>query len=121
MKIIKKNYVRTTEQKPVEHDVFDEQDIATHKYVALLSYFGIFCLVPLFLKPDSPFAQFHAKQGLILAIAFLIGSFVFWIPLIGWAAFILLVGVDILALYKTFQGMAWKIPVVYELAEKMAL
>lgn len=110
-----------SDTQPREHDVFDEQDVTNNKYIAALSYFGIFCLVPLLLKRDSAFAQFHAKQGLVLAIAFAVGSFVFWIPLIGWGAFVILVGVDIWALIQVLLGKAWRIPVIKDIVEKMAL
>ena len=110
-----------SEAKTREHDIFDEKDITSNKYIAALSYFGIFCLVPLLLKHESAFAQFHAKQGLVLAIAFAVGSFVFWIPLIGWAAFLILVITDLLGLVAVLRGRAWRIPVVQDIVEKMAL
>ena len=110
-----------SDTKTVEHDIFDQKDIDSNKYIAALSYFGIFCLVPLLLKRESPFAQFHAKQGLVLAIAFAVGSFVFWIPLIGWAAFLILVVTDLIGLVAVLSGRAWRIPVVQDIVEKMAL
>src|SRR3989339_630004 len=43
-----------------------EQDVEENKTVAALSYAWILCLVPLLGKRNSKFAQFHAKQGLVL-------------------------------------------------------
>ena len=37
--------------------------------MALLSYFGILVLVPILVAKHSPFARFHANQGLNLMIA----------------------------------------------------
>ncbi len=42
------------------------------KAIVILSYLFLLFLVPLLTKKDSPFAQYHAKQGLLLAICWLI-------------------------------------------------
>lgn len=36
--------------------------------MAILSYIGILVLIPFFAAKDSKFAQFHARQGITLAI-----------------------------------------------------
>jgi len=99
--------------------VFDPKDVEENKTVAALSYLFILFLVPLLLKRESPFAQFHAKQGLVLCIAFFVGSFVFWVPLLGWGAFLFLVVVDVMALIKTLGGEAWEIPVIKDGVKKL--
>lgn len=38
------------------------------KLMAVLSYFGLLVLVPIFAAKDSKFARFHANQGLLLFI-----------------------------------------------------
>lgn len=98
---------------------FSSQDVEDNKYVAALSYIGLLFLVPLLVKKDSPFAQFHAKQGLVLCVAFFIGSFFFWVPIIGWAAGLLLLVVDIMALIKTLSGKSWAIPGVGDVVKKL--
>lgn len=40
------------------------QDIEENKFFAIMAYLSLLCLVPLFTKKDSPFAYYHAKQGL---------------------------------------------------------
>lgn len=106
---------------PAPHVIYSEEDVRANKYIAALSYIGILFLVPLLLKTDSPFAQFHGKQGLVLAIVFFIGSFFFWIPVIGWAAFLVVLIVDIIALVRTLQGQAWEIPGVASALKKLNL
>ena len=59
-------------------------DIEDNRVIASFSYVWILCLVPLFLKRKSKFAQFHAKQGLLLFVIELFGWLIFWIPLIRW-------------------------------------
>lgn len=46
----------------------EQQDVENNKFMGGLSYIGILCLIPLFGAKNSPFAQYHAKQGLTLAI-----------------------------------------------------
>lgn len=48
---------------------FDPNDIQQNKVMAILAYLGILFLVPLLAAPQSPFARFHANQGLVLFIA----------------------------------------------------
>jgi uncharacterized membrane protein len=43
-------------------------DVQQNKAMGILAYLGILVLVPLFAAPNSPFARYHANQGLVLAI-----------------------------------------------------
>lgn len=54
---------------------FDTQDASDNKIMALLSYISWLVLVPL-IGSKSPFARFHANQGLVLAIAEIIWNVV---------------------------------------------
>jgi len=51
---------------------FDKTDIEQNKAFAVLSYIGILVLIPYFFKKDSEFTQYHAKQGLVLAISMVV-------------------------------------------------
>jgi hypothetical protein len=44
------------------------KDAEDNRVMAAIGYLGILFLVPLLVKKDSPFAQFHAKQGLALFV-----------------------------------------------------
>ena len=101
----------------------------------VLSYLGLLALIPLLTKKDDPEVQWHAKNGLALAIAW----FALW--LLGILAGIVLRGmlaplgcgigllqcvigiallvVDIIAMIKAINGQRMRIPVVTDLAEKM--
>ena len=48
---------------------YDEQDIQKNKVMAILAYFGILVLIPIFAAKESKFARFHSNQGLILLVA----------------------------------------------------
>ena len=47
---------------------YDKTDAEANKVMALLSYFGILVLVPILGAKHSPFARFHANQGLVLLL-----------------------------------------------------
>ena len=44
----------------------DQKDINRNRHIAAASYIWVLCLIPLLFKRESKFAQFHAKQGLLL-------------------------------------------------------
>ena len=59
------------EKKPVENNAQTEvtpEDVQNNKVFAILAYFGILVLVPIFEAKKSKFARFHANQGLVLCI-----------------------------------------------------
>lgn len=48
---------------------YDPQDVEQNKTMAVLAYFGLLVLIPIFAAKQSKFARFHANQGLVLCIA----------------------------------------------------
>jgi fumarate reductase subunit D len=112
------------EQEPVKGTVmphFDPKDVEDHKVMAALSYLHVLCLVPLLGMKSSRYAQEHAKQGLILLILWIVGAFVFWIPLFGWIACVALAVVNVMALIKCLNGEFWEIPVIGQYRSKVNL
>jgi len=92
----------------------EKNDVEQNKFIALLSYLWLLCLVPLLLKPKSDFCKFHAKQGLVMCIAWL---FV-WIPFIGWLLWIALIGLSIWGIINVVSGQSKELPIVGNLAKK---
>jgi len=70
----------------------EAEDADKNKIFGILAYLGILCLVPILAAKDSPFAKYHANQGLVL--------FLGWIA-IGILQFV--VGI-ILAMLPAFLG-----------------
>ncbi len=99
----------------------NKRDIDSNRFVSSLSYIWILCLVPLFLKRKSHFAQFHAKQGLLLFAIEIIGGFIFWIPIIGWALFVMVIIYSIMGVQKTMSGEYWVMPFVGKYVSKLNL
>ena len=110
----------------------DAKEIEEGKTYAAIGYLGILFLVPLLAAKDNKFAKFHAKQGMVLFIAFIIcaiiASILFVIPFIGWfllgplAWLIVFIGGAVLAIMgivNALQGKYWKMPVLGGWAEQL--
>jgi len=96
-------------------------DVEVNKNIAVLSYIWILCLVPLLGKRNSKFAQFHAKQGLILFALEIIASLLIWFPLFGQLFMLLLIVVSVMGIIKTLNGEWWEIPFIHEWSKKINL
>lgn len=101
------------------------QDIAENKVIAAIGYIWVLFLVPLLGKKESKFAQFHAKQGLVLFIASIILMVIGWIPILGWLIFfvggISILIFSIMGIIKALQGEYWEMPLVGQYAKKINL
>ncbi len=98
-----------------------DSDVEQNKAIAALSYVWILCLVPLLGKRNSKFAQFHAKQGLILFIIEIVASLFFWFPFFGQLLMLFLAVISIIGIVKTLNGEWWKIPYLYDWSKKINL
>lgn len=92
----------------------NKMDVEHNRLMAAFSYVGVLCLVPLFFKKDSSFAQWHAKQGLALLILGVISAIVFW-PL-----FLIVVYFSLLGISRALHGKHWRLPLVSKLIEKFS-
>jgi uncharacterized membrane protein len=95
------------------------KDVEENKVMAALSYAWILCLVPLLGKKDSKYAQFHAKQGLVLFIIELAASLFLWFPFFGQLLMLALVVVSVIGIIKALNGEWWKIPYIYDWSKKI--
>ncbi|MCD4694008.1 hypothetical protein K8R62_01485 [bacterium] len=89
-------------------------DVEINKAVAALSYIWILFLIPLLLKRKSEFAQFHAKQGMMMFLLSLLTI----IPLFGQLLFFVLLIVSVVSIVKVVNGEWWEIPFVYDWSKK---
>ncbi len=109
------------ESKKEEAKTNIDPDVEANKTMAALSYVWILCLVPLLGKKDSAFAQFHAKQGLVLFVIELAASLIFWLPIIGQLLMLTLLIVAVMGIIKALNGERWEIPYVYQWSKKINL
>ncbi len=59
-----------------ENITADPKDVQDNKVMAILAYFGLLFLIPLFAAKESPFARFHTNQGLILCITWIVAMII---------------------------------------------
>ncbi len=89
----------------------------------ILSYGWVLVLIPLLIKKDDDFVHFHAKQGLIMLIAWIGGAILSILPFFGWIigllSYAVLGIVSLIAIIKVFMGEKWEIPVVSTYADKL--
>lgn len=106
---------------------FSDTDIRKNKAMACLSYWGLLLLVPIFAAKDSPYARYHANQGLLLflvniaygIVSSIINSIVGWIPVVrGIVSGILTLGSIAIFVYvivrtvEASRGKAKDIPII---------
>jgi len=82
---------------------------------AAISYLWVAAILVLAVKKDSKFAQFHAKQALILFVA----EVFWWVPLVGWVLGTVAFVLAIVGIIKSLNGEWWEIPLVSSLAKKI--
>lgn len=90
------------------------------RLIAALGYIGIFWAIPLFLKKKDPYYLFHGKQGMVIFFFWAVILYLGWI--IGWPVLLLapiLLFINIFAIWQTFKGRSWKIPVIGNIADKI--
>ncbi|MEQ1849082.1 MAG: hypothetical protein ABL890_00645 [Candidatus Peribacteraceae bacterium] len=93
---------------------FTPEDIQKNKDMAAVSYVWILSIAVFFGVPDSPFARFHARQGIILFLMTIIAAL---LPVIGTVLLLLLFGAMIYGFSNAARGQAVLVPIVGELAE----
>lgn len=112
---------------PVGKPSFDPKDVQDNKVMAALSYLWILCFIPLLVKKDSKFVQEHAKQGVVLFIAWVIVTIVGTIiPFLGWMIIlpignIIITVIAIVGIIKALMGEFWEIPVLGAYRSKINL
>ena len=93
---------------------FDKADIEQNKVMGLLAYILFF--IPLLAAKESPFARYHANQGLVLFLCGLISSVLWIIPILGWIiAPILSIVITVLAvigIINALNGKAKELPII---------
>jgi|SRR3989338_2562892 len=111
----------TKEAKNSGAETSESLDIEENKTIAALSYVWILFLVPLLGKRKSKYAQFHAKQGLVLFVIELVASLFMWFPIFGQLLMLALLIVAVMGFVKTLNGEKWEIPYIYEWSKKIKL
>ena len=81
------------------------EDAEKNKIFGILAYLWILCLVPILAAKDSPFAKYHANQGLVLFIL----EIVLWIGISILSVVFSMIGLGFLSF---FLGLVHLLPLV---------
>ncbi len=91
------------------------------RFLAIISYFGILCFVPLVLNKDDPFVHFHARQGLVLWMWNVLAMLAILLPAIGQMFFsvsmFLVVLFSLIGVVSAAANRTWKIPLVHNVSQ----
>lgn len=101
-----------------EAPVAGANDVEENKAISYLSYLGILFLVPMLAKKESKFAQFHAKQGLVLTIGWFLGSFLYFALGLGALVHLAILVFSIMGLVNVSKGEMKDLPIIGDLAKK---
>ncbi|MBN2422857.1 hypothetical protein JXB41_06525 [Candidatus Woesearchaeota archaeon] len=99
----------------------DKKIVEEGKTTAIISYITWVGLLIAFLMNNDKkngFAKFHIRQSLLLTLAGIAGSFIFWIPLIGWILAVCLLVFWIMGLVYAIKGEAKEVPYVGKYAQE---
>lgn len=112
---------------PDDHDPTmpsTDLQIKDGKFFAAIGYIFILCFVPLALKKDNKFAQFHGKQALVLFILEIAACILKAVPAVGdlvfTASFVVFGILSIVGIMKVLMGEYWEVPVISEIADRIS-
>ena len=101
---------------------FNKKDIEENKGIAAFAYFGFSFIMPLWGAADSPFARFHANQGMVLAFnelilcIFMVLSHIFAVSLnndfFRYTRLILCVVLICAIIFYSIRGKAKELPLI---------
>ncbi|HKL17035.1 MAG TPA: hypothetical protein VJ900_01615 [Patescibacteria group bacterium] len=91
--------------------------------LSALSYVGVLCFLPFFIKVKNEFIKFHAKQGMSVFILEVIFTLVWIIPFIGWIigalGWLVCILISIFGFIQAIFGERWQIPGLKKFVNKI--
>lgn len=97
----------------------DITGIDQSRLLAAMSYLAFLVFFSLFANRGDAFVSYHARQGLIIFIGYVLGGIAsIWVPIIGNLFILLLMIVSVMGVIHAVQGNRWKIPVITNIANK---
>ncbi|MFZ5801982.1 MAG: DUF4870 domain-containing protein [Candidatus Omnitrophota bacterium] len=112
-------------QDPSNASKPQDSEVEEAKFFAAVGYLNVLCFVPLFLKKQNRFAQFHGKQALVVFILEIAASILKIVPVVGdlvfAVAFVVFGILSVVGIIKVLMGEYWEMPVIYEISAKINL
>ncbi len=107
------NPTPTPEPPAPQKPLTPEEDIAKNKDLAALSYLWILSLVVYWSRKDSPFARFHARQGVTL---FVVSLLCLVVPVVSRLLMLLVLIASAFGFMNAAQGKWTNLPLVAALS-----
>ena len=102
-----------------------DPEIQDSKFFAAIGYLSVLCFVPLLLKKQNKFAQFHGKQALVLFILEVAASILKVVPALGdlvfTVGFVVFGMLSLVGIVKVLMGECWEMPVIYDISNRISL
>jgi fumarate reductase subunit D len=97
------------------------QSTETNTLMCILSYLGIFALIPYLTQKDDAYINWHARQGLLITAFAIVTSFglgvLSLLPAIGWIASMIsmlfsfaVLGLCVYCMIQACGGKKWRVP-----------
>lgn len=100
----------------------DVTGLEESRLYAALSYIFILVFVPLLTRKNDPYVSYHARQGLVVFLGYIISAIAsFWVPVLGNIFGLLLILISIFGVVQAVQGKRWHIPVITDIANKFSI
>lgn len=100
-----------------DNDLRETTGLDERMLYAVLCYVPLLVIIPLLVRRNDPFLNFHIRQGLVIVAGFVIALIAaWWLSAVGSGLFLILVIGDVVALVMALQGRKWKIPLLGYLA-----
>ena len=91
----------------------------TSRWMGMLSYIWWLWLLPILFRRDDPFAMYHAKQGLLLAVVSAIGSVAGSIIGLGWVVTVARIFMIIKGINTAKEGKMEPLPYIGDIVSKL--
>lgn len=95
------------------------------KSLKIISYLFILNLAPFLLQKSNPEVAFHAKQGFIQLVIWLLIPYALLIPLVGWVLGVVLlvanIALMVAGIYSVVKGKNNYVPFIGKFVEKILL
>ena len=102
-----------------------DPEIQDAKFFAAIGYLNVLCFVPLLLKKNNKFAQFHGKQALVLFILEAAVFIIKVVPVLGdlvSTVSLVIFGIfSLIGVMKVLMNEYWEMPVIYEISSRITL
>lgn len=102
-----------------------DPEIQDGKFFAAIGYISVLCFVPLYLKKENKFAQFHGKQALLLFIFEVAAGVINVVPVLGDLvsrfAFVVFGILSLVGILKVLMEEYWEMPVIYEISTRISV